>query len=337
MTHPVVILGAASFGGGELLRLLELHDGVRVTHAVSRSQSGRNWSAVHPNLGNRARIERFVDEVDWTRLAESERIVVFSALRHGELAAQYPTLETAWQEAGLAERILLIDLSPDFRLEGSPGGFCYGLSEWMAEDLRGARRIANPGCFATALALGLLPLARNLELEDASAYGFTGSSGAGLTPTERTHHPFRAHNVRPYQPFQHRHQREVDRMLARHAHPVDWSFIPYSAPWVRGILVTIEARLTRPVTEAALARLYRESYARSPFVLWVEPPPGLLEVVGSNRCLIGGAVEGLRVAVFVVLDNLVKGMAGQAIQNLNIACGWPVDRGLDRLAGPYPA
>ncbi len=336
MTDPVVILGAASFGGGELLRLLELHDGVRVTHAVSRSRSGLVWSTVHPNLGNRARSERFVNGVDWIALAKRERVVVFSALRSGELAAQYAALESSWREAGLQERVLLIDLSADFRLEGT-GEFQYGLSEWMAEALRGASRIANPGCFATALALGLLPLARELDLESVSAFGFTGSSGAGLTPTERTHHPFRAHNFQPYQPFRHRHTQEVDHVLARCAHPIDWSFIPYSAPWVRGIHVTIEARLSQPLPDQELlAQIYQESYRQSSFVHWVEDPPALQSVVGGNHCLIGGAVRGRRLAVFVVLDNLVKGMAGQAIQNLNLARGWPEDRGLDRLAGPYP-
>ncbi|MHB1544985.1 MAG: N-acetyl-gamma-glutamyl-phosphate reductase [Gammaproteobacteria bacterium] len=336
MTVPVVILGAASFGGGELLRLLELHEGVQVAYAVSRSRTGARWSDVHPNLWNRARVERFVDRVEWQTLADRERMVVFSALRHGELASSYPSLRTEWQEAGVWDRILLIDLSADFRLDETPGGFVYGLSEWMAEDLRSARRIANPGCFATALSLGLLPLVRHLPLEQASAFGFTGSSGAGLTPTERTHHPFRAHNFQPYHPFRHRHAGEVDRMLVRHAGPLDWSFIPYAAPWVRGIHVTIEASLPDPISEEELSRIYRESYPQSAFVHWVETMPELPSVVGSNHCLISGAVHAHRLAVFVVLDNLVKGMAGQAIQNLNLALGWPEDRGLAHLMGTYP-
>ncbi|EQD53024.1 N-acetyl-gamma-glutamyl-phosphate reductase [mine drainage metagenome] len=336
MTVPVVILGAASFGGGELLRLLELHEGVKVTYMVSRSRKGACWSDVHPNLWNRARVERFVDRVDWQTLADHDRIVVFSALRHGELAAQYSELETGWRAAGILERILLIDLSADFRLERANCGFVYGLSEWMADDLRQARRIANPGCFATALALGMLPLVRHLDPDHLATFGLTGSSGAGLTPTDRTHHPFRAHNFQPYQPFRHRHAAEVDRMLVRHARPADWSFIPYSASWVRGIHVTIETCLPRPLADGELTRIYEGSYPRSPFVHWVGELPGLLSVVGSNHCLIGGAVHGRHVAVFVVLDNLVKGMAGQAVQNLNLALGWPEDRGLERLMGPYP-
>lgn len=336
MSVPVVILGAASFGGGELLRLLEGHDGVHVAAAVSRSRKGVHWSDVHPHLWGRARTEHFVEEVDWSGLGGSGPIVVFSALRLGELAVRQAALEQAWRAQGVEERILLIDLSADFRNPDPSHGFVYGLTEWMTNDLRSAHRIANPGCFATALALGLLPLVRHFQPEHVSAFALTGSSGAGVTPTARTHHPYRAHNLRPYQTFRHRHAAEVDRMLARHARPVEWSFMPYAAPWVRGIHVTLETRLSSAPGAGELAEIYRASYPKSPFVHWVDDPPELLSVVGSNHCLIGAVSEGRQVAVFVVLDNLVKGMAGQAIQNLNLALGWPETRGLEHVVGPYP-
>jgi N-acetyl-gamma-glutamyl-phosphate reductase len=335
MGDPVVILGGGSFGAGELARLLTAHDGVAHPGLVSRSHGGSPVASVHPHLGAAYPDDRFVSRADWTAFRESRRIIVFSALRAGELAGRYRELEAEWAQAGIGDRVLLIDLSADFRLDEGEG-FVYGLSEWMREPLAGATRIANPGCFATALALGLIPLARHLMPRDATAFALTGSTGAGVTPGPRTHHPLRAHNCVPYRPYEHRHRSEVDRLLELRARPLDWNFIPYAAPWVRGITLTIEARFDEAPDTDRLAETFRASYAGSPFVSWTDTPPELTSVVGGNRCLIGGICRGRRAAVFVVLDNLVKGMAGQAIQNLNLASGWPEDRGLGHWIGPYP-
>jgi N-acetyl-gamma-glutamyl-phosphate reductase len=335
MADPVVILGGSSFGAGELARLLTAHDGVEHPCLVSRSHAGSSVASVHPHLEGAYPDDRFVSRIDWSGLRGSSRIIVFSAMRAGELAGLLGEFEAAWAEAGVDNRILLIDLSADFRLDEGRG-FVYGLSEWMREPLAGATRIANPGCFATALALGLVPLARELQPRDVSAIALTGSTGAGVTPGPRTHHPLRAHNCVPYLPFEHRHIGEVNRLLAREGSPLDWSFIPYAAPWVRGISLTIEARFDEALDPEQVAALFRTSYAESQFVRWTETLPELTWVVGSNRCLIGGRCRERRVALFVVLDNLVKGMAGQAIQNLNLASGWPEDRGLRQWIGPYP-
>jgi N-acetyl-gamma-glutamyl-phosphate reductase len=335
VADPVVILGGGSFGAGELARLLTAHDGVERPILVSRSHAGSPVTSVHPHLESAYPDDRFVSQVDWSGLRGVSRIIVFSAMRAGELAGMLGSLETQWIGAGVDDRILLIDLSADFRLEEGRG-FVYGLSEWMRGPLAGATRIANPGCFATALALGLVPLARELHPRDVSAVALTGSTGAGVTPGIRTHHPLRAHNCVPYHPFEHRHIGEVNRLLARQACTLDWSFIPYAAPWVRGISLTIEARFDEAPDQNRLATIFRTSYAGSPFVRWTETLPELTWIVGSNRCLIGGCCQGRRAALFVVLDNLVKGMAGQAIQNLNLASGWPEDRGLGQWVGPYP-
>ncbi len=335
MADPVVILGGGGFGAGELARLLTAHDGVERPVLVSRSHVGSSVAAVHPHLEAAYPDARFVSRVDWSAYVHNRRTIVFSAMRAGELAAVYAELTAAWDAAGIGDRILLIDLSADFRLD-EERGFVYGLSEWMRESLAGATRIANPGCFATALALGLIPLARELQPRDVSAVALTGSTGAGVIPGSRTHHPLRAHNCVPYHPFAHRHIGEVNRLLALQASPLDWSFIPYAAPWVRGISLTIEARFDKAPDLERLADVFRKSYAGSPFVRWTETLPELTWVVGNNRCLIGGSCWGQRAALFVVLDNLVKGMAGQAIQNMNLASGWPEDRGLGHWIGPYP-
>jgi len=252
----VVILGASGYGGGELLRLLSAHPQFRSVVGVSRQHVGKDIGTVHPNLRG---VQRglFVETPDWRQLAQSERPVVFAAMPHGEFARRLPDLEAQWQQVGLAERLTVIDLSGDFRLaDGAAfsqsyggehpcpehlGSFVYGLSEWRAAEIRDAKRIANPGCFATALQLALLPLADLGALAPSwvAVSAITGSSGSGASASDTTHHPTRANDFRAYKMLAHQHEGEIRRTLAEQGVQLDFAFVPHSAPLVRGIFATI--------------------------------------------------------------------------------------------------
>ncbi|MBN8227106.1 N-acetyl-gamma-glutamyl-phosphate reductase [Corallococcus macrosporus] len=356
MTSPahIYILGASGFGGGELLRLLAGHPGNAGIRVVSRHHAGSPIHKVHPHL--RGLVDgRFEAEPDWRWLADSQRPVVFSALGHGDLATQFAGLEKQWADAGLTDRMLLVDLSSDFRLDhpgryagayGRPhpspdllGTFTYGLTEWKREQVKTAKRIANPGCFATAVQLALLPIAATPGLGLLAVSGVTGSSGSGSLPGEGTHHPTRAHDFRAYKPLEHQHEAEVEVMLVAHgAQRHRLAFVPHSAPMVRGIFATVQFEWPEhggAVVTQSLTEKYRRYYEGSKFVRIVEGTPRVAAVAGSNFCDISVATKGRSVAVMAALDNLVKGMAGQAVQNFNVALGYPEDTGL-RQAACYP-
>ena len=348
---PVYILGGSGYGGGELLRLLSQHPKVGAIRAVSRKQSGEPFWKAHPNLRGVVPGD-FDGTPDWSVLAGAEHPVVFSAMPHFELAQQLPSLESAWKSVGLAERLTLIDLSGDFRLDdaaafeqayGKPhpqpqslGKFIYGLPEWRRQKLAGARRIANPGCFATAIQLALLPFTGMQDMGFIAVSAATGSSGSGASPGEGTHHPTRAQDFRAYKVLAHQHEAEIMRLLvAEKISGYTLSFVPHSAPMVRGIHATVQFQAKALDTAAVRARM-EAAFKDAPFVrLLGNEPPRVGAVAGSNFCDIGWQVRGGTVAVMTALDNLVKGMAGQAIQNMNLALGFPETEGLLH-AGTYP-
>jgi N-acetyl-gamma-glutamyl-phosphate reductase len=347
-----LVLGAAGYGGGELLRLLGAHPAVVALTAASRSHAGKAFHKAHPQL--RGIVEgSFVTDPDWARkrasVAAGIEVVVFAALPHGELAARYPALERQWQEAGIAEALTLIDLSGDHRLADaaayarhygkdhphpeSLGRFVYGLPERPGARLRGARRIANPGCFANALQLALLPLlVTDRSLEWVAASGTTGSSGSGALPSDTTHHPTRAHDYRAYKPLVHQHLGEVEQLVAACGKRTQVSFVPHSAPLVRGISCTLQARTP---DAPFLAEQVKAFYADAPFVRVVEGAPRVAVVAGSNFCDLGVVASGEQLVVMTALDNLVKGMAGLAVQNMNLALG--LDERVGLMQAPiYP-
>ena len=348
---PVYILGGSGYGGGELLRLLSQHSQVSAIRAVSRKQAGEPFWKAHPNL--RGVVSGHFDgEPDWTVLKDSAQPVVFSAMPHFELGQQLPALEAAWKSAGLMNRLTLIDLSGDFRLDdaamferayGKPhpypagfGKFTYGLPEWRRQNVKGAKRIANPGCFATAIQLALLPFAGMKDMGLLAVSAATGSSGSGASPGEGTHHPVRAHDFRAYKVLSHQHEAEITRLLdVEKTSGYSLSFVPHSAPMVRGIHATVQFQ-ARGLDMAAVTARMESTFKDAPFVrLLGNEPPRVGAVAGSNFCDIGWAVKGGTVAVMTVLDNLVKGMAGQAVQNMNLALGFPETEGLLH-AGTYP-
>ena len=309
----VAVIGAAGYVGGEVLRLILQHPRVGAVAAVSRSQPGRRLAEVHPALAH-ATDATFVE-----RHAAAD--VVFLALGHGESTREVPEL-LATQDP------VVIDLAQDFRLDPS---WVYALCDPPGLALAGARRIAAPGCFATATQLAIYPLASRLEGVPAS-YAITGSSGSGATPKRTTHHPVRAHNLFAYGLEGHRHEAEIAAQMTRWAgRPASCLLLPHSGPFVRGIHATIRARVADPVADPLA--LYRAAYAGRPFVRVVDAPPELSAVVGTNFAHVHAVARdgGREVIATCVIDNLVKGAAGQAIQAFNIVHGLPETAGLTQL------
>ncbi len=329
MKIDAIIFGASGYGGGELLNWLSRHPNVASVRGTSRNHVGEPFCEVHPNL--RGVVEgEFEDEIAWSSLKKSEQPVVFSALPHGELTKALQDLEAAWERAGIAERLLLIDLAADFRT----GPFVYGLPEWNRAAIKGARRIASPGCFATALQLALLPL-RGLNVGFIAATAVTGSSGSGAASSSTTHHPTRANDFRAYKILKHQHMTEVSLGMSACAIEGRVSFVPQSGPFVRGIFATIQFASLTGRRQTNLGTRAAKVFEGCPFIRIVEESPRVAAVIGTNFADIGMATDTHSTAIMVALDNLGKGMAGQAVQSMNIALDLPETTGL-WTAGRFP-
>jgi LysW-gamma-L-alpha-aminoadipyl-6-phosphate/LysW-L-glutamyl-5-phosphate reductase len=332
----VAILGASGFGGGELLRLLINHPkladatGLVSLQMIAHSNAGKPVAALHPHLAG--------------LISGSFTAVLFAALPHGELAKLWPQLA-----ATLAPHVRVIDLSADFRLKDEAAfaqaygyahpcpaalaDFRYAVSE-LSADLLGATRIANPGCFATALNLALAPLASVIPSASIFVSAVTGSSGSGNKLSDGTHHPTRAHDFRAYKVLQHQHSAEINQCLAEQHWPHQLQWVAHSAPMVRGIFATVQFQCD--IDQQTLRTHFQKFYAGKPFVRVLDTDSArLAAVLGSNFCDLSIVVHEGQAALTVALDNLVKGMAGQAVQNMNLSFGWAEDAGL-RLAGIYP-
>ncbi len=333
----VSITGASGYAGGELLRLLLGHPGVRVAQVLSASRTGKFVHTVHPNLAGLTDLKFDHPE------ALEECDVLFLCEPHGKAAGRIERF------ASLAERI--IDLSADFRL-GAPEDyqkwyawehpapewlprFVYGLPEFFREELKGARYASGVGCNATVTNFALAPLARSGLLERAVVEVKVGSSEAGARPTESSHHPERAQALRVFSAAGHRHQAEVRRLLGE---DFELHFSVVSVPLVRGAFATAHCFLKEPLCEKDLWKLYRGAYGKEPFVRLVSrktgihryPEPAIL--AGTNFCDVGFAADpgspGNRVVVMAALDNLVKGAAGSALQCFNLMTGQDEREGL---------
>ncbi len=342
----VVILGARGYGAGELLRLLTQHEAVEVVCVTSTSCAGECVARVHPHL------REFYDDlivaraIDKERLFGTEHSVVFSALPHGASGAAVDKILGECESEVRSGRLKVVDLSGDFRLQDeelhqryypqSPlirrcrGDFVYGLPELFRDEIRSSRCIANPGCLATASILAAAPLVRagfctGKVVVDAK----TGSSGSGRALKETTHHPTRHSDFRAYKPLEHQHMPEILQAWGDpHGRRIDLSFVAQSVPTARGIFVTVHLTLPERGEADALRREYEVFYEAAPFVRVVDDSPALQNVVGSNFCDVSVACRGRNVIAMAALDNLVKGMAGTAIQNMNLMCGLPETTGL---------
>ena len=330
----VAVIGAAGYAGGELLRLLLSHPDVTDWVATSRSQAGKPVGDAHPQL--RSLTDRPFEALDPAEAARGCD-VVFLALEHGESSKVAPALFAGGTG-------LVVDIAADFRVadaalyakyygaHASPEllpRFRYGLADVEGIRLRGATAIAAPGCFATAAQLALYPLAGIPGLEPA-LFAVTGSSGAGVQPRPTTHHPARAHNLFAYSVMGHRHEAEVLSSWRRWTGRSDASarLMTHSGPFVRGIHLTLHAN--GAAGTRAAGELYRSAYAGRPFVRVLEQPPELTHVVGTNEAHIHAvnSPDGREIQVMVVIDNLVKGAGGQAVQAMNLALGIDERRGL---------
>ena len=347
--HSVVILGASGYGGGELLRWLSTHPAVGALRGTARALAGKPFWAAHPNL-NGIVDGHFEEDIDWDAFAQVEQPIVFAALPHGELAQRLPELEAAWERAGIAGRLLLVDLSGDFRLKDPQvfaqayGGahpcperlarFVYGLPEWNRAALAGARRIASPGCFATALQLALMPL-RGLDIGWMAVSAATGSSGSGASPAPGTHHPLRAGDFRAYKVLNHQHLAEVRAGMEAMGIRGQLAFVPQSAPMVRGIFAALQFPLPPGLDQAGLLARAQDAFRDAPLVRLVADSPRVGAVAGSAFADLAVAARDGSGVVLAAIDNLGKGMAAQAVQNMNLALGLPETLGL-KIPGRYP-
>ncbi|MGE4159075.1 MAG: N-acetyl-gamma-glutamyl-phosphate reductase [Planctomycetota bacterium] len=329
----VAIVGASGYGGSELLRLLLPHPHVEVVWATSRKHAGKPLGSAHPHLSH-LKNPVFTDPPmeDVARDCDA----VFLALPHGEAMGRVrPFAE---------QNRMIFDLSSDFRLRdpsvyanaygrvhSAPElipSFVYGQPELMMKAGTKATRVACPGCFPTGALMALGPLAvRSLLRGRVVITSSTGSSGSGAEPGERTHHPVRAEDFRAYKPLTHQHTHEIAQGLSDlGASGIDLCFIPHSAPMVRGIATTAVVEISDPKTD--VEALYRSHYAGMGFIRILKEPPRCAVVAGTQYVDIHVVQKGATVVAMSAIDNLVRGAAGQAVQCLNLAMGWPEDTGL---------
>ena len=326
------VLHGAGYAGGELLALLLAHPAVEPVVATSRSQAGTPVWSTHPRL--RGQTDLTYTAPDGLDPAAFD--AAFICAEHGQGAAAVRALRTAGFEG------LIVDLSADHRLGSletyeavyglehpDPDAMraaVYGLAEVNAEAVRGAALVANPGCFATGLALALHPLAGLLGAFDAHVTALTGASGSGARPSETTHFPRRDGNVRAYKPLAHRHLAEVQEVLGDGAAV---HFVPVSGPWTRGIWGTAHVALPEGLGLGDVTGAFEAAYGGRPCVrLSPGALPELLPTVGTPFCDLGWVARDGHLVVGFALDNLLKGAASQAVQNLNLALGWPEALGL---------
>lgn len=326
---PVVVLGGTGYVAGEALRLLAGHPAFRVKAVVSESSPGQPVADAFPHLTGMLDGLNFVPMGDaMACLGENPSWGVVSALPHGAAAERIgETLEAA-ARAGVTAKV--VDLSTDFRFADPSSGFFCGLPDLEKETPD--CHIAEPGCFTTAATLAVSPLVAGGWVEGAVvANGVTGSTGSGRTPKAGTHHPDRHSGMWAYEPVRHRHGREMSMLIGRFGELEEFVFLPHSGPFARGIHMTVTARLARDTDAVTLVSETAAFYGHTPFVSVSTRMPSVKEVVGTNRCHLGVAVEGRRVVVTSVVDNLTKGAAGGGVQWLNRLFGLPQETGLTNL------
>lgn len=314
----VGIVGGAGYTAGELCRLLLNHPAAEIVFVNSESNAGNQLTDVHAGLHGETTL-RFTDQLPF-----DEVDVVFFCFGHGKstqfLAEHY-----------IPADVRIVDLAQDFRLStpDSDHDYIYGLPELNKLQLQGAQHVANPGCFATCIQLGLLPLAAEGLLEgDISVNAITGSTGAGVKPSATTHFSWRTGNMSVYKAFRHQHVPEILQSLRKLQPTFDGAldFIPYRGDFPRGIFATEVVRLETP--EADIVQLYKDFYAEAPFTHYVDSPVDMKQVVNTNKCLIHVEKHDDKLLVTACIDNLLKGASGQAVQNMNLMFGLEETTGL---------
>ena len=326
----VGIIGGAGYTAGELLRLLVNHPEVEIVFVHSTSNAGNYLYDVHGGLFGDTQL-RFSDSYDLDAVD-----VLFLCSAHGKS-------REFWEENALPAGLKVVDLAQDYRDESD--GYVYGLPEWQRDKIRSARKIANPGCFATAIQLGLLPLAHaGLLRSTVHVTAITGSTGAGVKPGPTTHFSWRTDNLSTYKVFEHQHLNEICRNLSSFADPatpsfadpdrrISIQFVPMRGDFARGIFASVTVDCTLD-GEAAL-KLYQDYYADAAFTFVSGSPVDLKQVVNTNKCIVAPEVHDGTLVVSSVIDNLLKGASGQAVQNMNLIFGIPETTGLRLKASAF--
>ena len=310
------IIGGAGYTAGELCRLLLNHPEAEIVFINSESNAGNLITDVHEGLYGETDM-RFTDELPF-----EEVDVVYFCFGHGK-STQFLT------EHYIPADVRIIDLAQDFRLAAEGNDYVYGLPELNRTAILGAQHVANPGCFATCIQLGLLPLAdAGLLQGDVSVNAITGSTGAGVKPSSTTHFSWRSGNMSIYKAFQHQHVPEIVQSLQQLQPSFEGAidFIPYRGDFPRGIFAT--EVITCDAPEEEIADLYRDFYSDAPFTHYVDRAVDLKQVVNTNKCLIHAERHGNKLLVTSVIDNLLKGASGQAVQNMNLMFELEEDAGL---------
>lgn len=320
------IIGGAGYTGGELIRLLLNHPQVEISFVHSKSNAGKKIAQVHKDLSAETEM-KFAGEI------KNDVDVLFLCVAHGD---SIKFLE----EHNVSDNTKIISLSQDFRLKENSGWknrrFIYGLPEINRTDIATSSNVANPGCFATAIELGLLPLAKAGLLKEVYTTGITGSTGAGQSMSETSHFSWRENNVQAYKTLNHQHIDEIKETLQTvsitEASP-EINFVPWRGNFTRGIFITSQVKCYETLTESFYQ--FDRFYSGHPFVKMVEEPVFLKQVVNTNNCFITLEKAGDILVIHSVIDNLLKGASGQAVQNMNIMFGFDETAGLKLKANYF--
>lgn len=310
----VGIAGAAGYAAGELIRILQGHPEAELKYIQSESHKGQAVYRVHRDLLHSSLV--------FSDIVYEDIDVLFLCMGHGFSSAFLNSHK-------IPATVKIIDLGNDFRLGKDANGFVYGLPELSRKEIAKSRWVANPGCFATAIELGLLPLASIGRLPDKiSVFGITGSTGAGQKPTEDTHFSNRCNNLSNYKVFTHQHLGEIQETLVKAGatNVCDLAFVPVRGCHTRGILINTVIRTD--ITIEGITALYKAYYNAHPFVWVNDEPLYLKQVVNTNYCYINICKQGEQTLITSVIDNLIKGASGQAVQNMNLLFGLEETTGL---------
>ena len=319
------IIGGSGYTGGELIRILMNHPQVEIDFVYSTTRADKKISSAHPDLLG-------LTDLDFTNQVNLNVDVVFLCLGHGNSTKFL-------NENDFSDKTKIIDLSNDFRLaeDSVLNGkkFIYGLPELKISDIKNAKYIANPGCFATAIQLALLPLAKAGLLNDRiHVNAVTGSTGAGASPSGTTHFSWRNNNVSWYKPFTHQHLGEINESLLSLQKSIgEIMFLPNRGNFTRGILATAYITYSGSLEDAK--KIYQEYFKDAEFTQLSEEPINLKQVVNTNQCHIHLHKHGNTLLITSALDNLLKGASGQAVQNMNLMFGIKENMGLQLKAGVF--
>nr|WP_320036774.1 N-acetyl-gamma-glutamyl-phosphate reductase [uncultured Bacteroides sp.] len=305
----VGIIGGAGYTAGELIRLLINHPDVEIVFINSSSNAGNKITDVHEGLYGETDMV-FTDELPLDKID-----LLYFCTAHGDT-------RKFMESHTLPENLKVIDLSMDYRIASDEHDFIYGLPELNRRRICQSKHVANPGCFATCIQLGLLPLAKNLLLNgDVSVNAITGSTGAGVKPGATSHFSWRNNNMSIYKPFSHQHIPEIKQSVKQlqNSFNSDIDFIPYRGDFARGIFATLVIKTS--VTLDEIKRMYSEYYEKDSFVHVVDANVDLKQVVNTNKCLIHLEKHGDKLLIISCIDNLLKGASGQAVHNMNLMFG----------------